>query len=108
MNTEDSADIKLKQRNLLIFQLQIQLRHLQVQSLSSAMHFQLHPNMAPECLYIWSDRSSASLSHQEIDGSGQSTSFGMVPGQEKHQALRNTIRNSSSLVKVSDFKSYSL
>ena len=52
--------------------------------------------MAPEYLYMLSDRSSANLSHQALEGSGQSTSSGMVPGQEKH--FVNTIRNSISIV----------
>ena len=56
--------------------------HLQVQWLSSAMHFQLHPNMAPEYSYMWRDRSSANLSPRDLEGSGQSTSSDMVPGRE--------------------------
>lgn len=75
-------DLKTAQHKLLTFQLKTQLTHLQVQSLSSAMHFQLRPNMAPKYLYTWSDRSSANLSHHDSEGSGQSTLPDMVPGRE--------------------------
>lgn len=83
MDTQDSTHyFTLKQRTFLTFQFRIQLTQRQVEWLSSAMHFQLHPNMAPKYLYTWNDRSSTNLSLLDLEGSGQSASFGMVPGQE--------------------------
>lgn len=80
MNTEDSTYIILKQCNLLNFQLKTQLTQLQVLWLSSTMHFQLHPNVEPKYLYTWNDRSSTNFSLLDLEGSGQSTLFDMVPG----------------------------
>jgi hypothetical protein len=87
MNTErQHRYITLKQRtqrNLLItFRFKTQLTRLQVLWLSSAMHFQLHPNMAPKYLYTLNDRSSTIFSLLDLEGSGQSTLFDMVPGRE--------------------------
>jgi len=46
------------------------------------MHFQLHPNVEPKYLYTSNDRSSTNFSLLDLEGSGQSTLFDMVPTRE--------------------------